>query len=136
MVEHIQNLEKLSLAHHGILFLDELPEFQRQVIEVLRQPLEDKEIHISRAQTSVCYPADFMLVATMNPCPCGYHKDTLHNCTCSPKQVSNYWKKISGPILDRIDMIIHVPRLKKDDILPSSNTTLQHHKLRTHEKPN
>ena len=108
---------EISLAHHGILFLDELPEFKRQVIEVLRQPLEDKEIHISRANMSITYPADFMLIATMNPCPCGYHHDPIRNCTCSQSQVDHYWKKISGPILDRIDLVVHVPRLSEDELL-------------------
>jgi magnesium chelatase family protein len=106
---------ELSLAHNGLLFLDELPEFQRNVLESLRQPLEDHVINITRAQFSVSFPADIMLIATMNPCPCGYHNDAEKECTCIPNQVQKYWKRISGPILDRIDMIIDVPRLKKSD---------------------
>ena len=106
---------ELSLAHNGLLFLDELPEFQRPVLESLRQPLEDDIISITRAQFSVTFPAKIMLIATMNPCPCGYHNDPEKDCTCSPTIVQKYWKRISGPILDRIDMIIDVPRLKKTD---------------------
>lgn len=106
---------ELSLAHNGLLFLDELPEFQRPVLESLRQPLEDHKVSITRAQFSVTFPANIMFVATMNPCPCGYHNDPEKECTCNPSQVKKYWKRISGPILDRIDMIIDVPRLKKTD---------------------
>jgi len=106
---------EISLAHRGVLFLDEFPEFQRHVLEVLRQPIEEKTILLSRANLSIEYPADFMLIATMNPCPCGYYTDTQKACTCSPNDVNRYWKKLSGPILDRIDLIIDVPRLKNDD---------------------
>jgi magnesium chelatase family protein len=103
---------EISLAHRGLLFLDEFPEFPRAVLEALRQPLEEGIIHVSRVQGSVCYPAKFILLASMNPCPCGYKGDPQKECQCTPLQVINYQKKISGPILDRIDLHITVPRLK------------------------
>jgi magnesium chelatase family protein len=96
------------LAHHGVLFLDELPEFKRTVLEVLRQPLEDRRITISRSKFTVEYPASFMLVASMNPCPCGYHNHPEKECLCSPGVVQKYLNKISGPLLDRIDLHIEV----------------------------
>lgn len=102
---------EITLAHRGVLFLDELPEFGTRVLEVLRQPVEDKVVTISRASGSLTFPANFMLVAAMNPCPCGYFGDNLKPCTCSPSAVTNYQKKISGPLLDRIDIFTHVPRV-------------------------
>lgn len=101
---------EVSLAHNGVLFLDELPEFGRNVLEVLRQPLEDKRITVSRAKYSVEYPANFMLVAAMNPCPCGYFPDR-NRCTCSEAEVRKYLSRISGPILDRIDVVTEAPRV-------------------------
>jgi magnesium chelatase family protein len=102
---------EISMAHRGVLFLDELPEFGSRVLEVMRQPIEDKVVTISRAQGSLTFPANFMLVAAMNPCPCGYYGDSLKPCTCAPSTVTKYQKRISGPLLDRIDIHIEVPRV-------------------------
>jgi magnesium chelatase family protein len=102
---------EISLAHRGVLFLDELPEFAARVLEVLRQPLEDRVVTISRARGSLSFPANFMLVAAMNPCPCGYFGDSGRECTCAPGLVSRYQKRISGPLLDRIDIHLEVPRV-------------------------
>jgi magnesium chelatase family protein len=100
---------EVSLAHHGVLFLDELPEFRRQTLEVMRQPLEDRDVTISRAAGSLTFPANFMLVAAMNPCPCGFYGDSKRQCRCSSRQIENYRQRISGPLLDRIDIHVEVP---------------------------
>lgn len=107
---------EISLAHLGVLFLDEIPEFPRSVLEALRQPLEDRKISISRANSKTTYPADFMLIATMNPCPCGYLGDPNHECTCTQPQINNYQKKLSGPLFDRIDMNITVTKVDNADL--------------------
>ncbi len=107
---------EISLAHRGVLFLDELPEFGRQVLEVLRQPMEDRMVTISRARGSLSFPASFMLVAAMNPCPCGYFGDPERACTCSLSSVTRYQKRISGPLLDRIDIHIEVPRVDLEQL--------------------
>ena len=107
---------EVSLSHHGVLFLDELPEFRRNVVEALRQPLEDHAVTITRAQIAIAYPADFTLVAAMNPCPCGYLSDARRTCTCSPAAIRRYRARVSGPLLDRIDIHIEVPALAYDDL--------------------
>jgi magnesium chelatase family protein len=107
---------EVSLSHHGVLFLDELPEFRKNVLEVMRQPLEEERVTISRAATSLTYPARFMLVAAMNPCPCGYYSDPSNECTCTVPQIQRYRSKISGPLMDRIDIHIEVPAVKYRDL--------------------
>ena len=107
---------EVSLAHRGVLFLDEFPEFHRNVLEVLRQPLEDGVVTISRAATSVTFPCEFMLVAAMNPCPCGYFSDPKRECRCTPRQIIKYRNKISGPLLDRIDIHIEVPSMAYEEL--------------------
>ncbi len=119
---------EISLAHHGVLFLDEIPEYSRTVLESLRQPLEDKRVSISRARGSVTYPASFMLVATMNPCPCGYLGDPAHECTCSQNQILNYQKRLSGPLLDRIDMVVPVSRVASQELLQKSTLSNKQHR--------
>jgi len=111
---------EVSLAHNGVLFLDELPEFHRNVLEVLRQPLEDGVVTIARASTSLTFPAKFMLAAAMNPCPCGFYSDPQRECTCTPFQIQKYRAKISGPLLDRIDMHIEVPPVKYQELAQST----------------
>jgi magnesium chelatase family protein len=103
---------EVSLAHQGVLFLDELPEFDRSVLEVLRQPMEDQKVTISRAATSLTFPAQFMLAAAMNPCPCGFFGDNSNQCRCTQPQIQRYIGRISGPLLDRIDIHIDVPAVK------------------------
>ncbi|NOZ62504.1 MAG: YifB family Mg chelatase-like AAA ATPase [Calditrichaeota bacterium] len=124
---HIPRPGEVSLAHHGVLFLDELPEFKKNVLEVMRQPLEDGRVTISRAAISLTYPAQFMLAAAMNPCPCGYATDPNHECSCTPPQIQKYLSRISGPLLDRIDIHVEVPAVKYSELSsdqsgePSSN---------------
>lgn len=119
---------EISLAHRGVLFLDELPEYPRSTLEALRQPLEDRVVAISRAQSKVSYPADFTLIATMNPCPCGYYGDASRECTCSPIQINGYQKRLSGPLLDRIDVVVTVPRVPHDTLLEHTSLSDSQHK--------
>jgi len=107
---------EISLAHNGVLFLDELPEFPRSVLDVLREPMESGQIAISRANWQSEFPASFQVVAAMNPCPCGYYGDAEVDCRCSPDQVLRYQSRISGPFLDRIDMVVKVPRIKRSEL--------------------
>lgn len=111
---------EISLAHRGVLYMDEFPEFPRLVLESLRQPLEDRIITISRAQGSITFPADFMLIASQNPCPCGYLTDNDRECICSQAQIVRYQQKISGPLLDRIDMIINIEKVKTEELIQPS----------------
>jgi magnesium chelatase family protein len=108
---------EVSLSHNGVLFLDELPEFKKHVLEVLRQPMEDGRVTISRALMSITYPSSFMLVAALNPCPCGYLGDPLHPCSCTPLMIQRYRARMSGPLLDRIDIHIEVPAVKYRDLV-------------------
>ncbi len=112
---------EISLAHRGILFLDELTEFKRDVLEFLRQPLEDGQVTISRARQSVMFPAQFTLVASTNPCPCGFYGDTVQPCTCTPRSREQYWARLSGPLMDRIDLQVAVNRLKSEEITQQPN---------------
>ena len=118
---------EVSLAHHGVLFLDELPEFHRSTLEVLRQPLEDGKVTISRASGTMTFPCSFMLVAAMNPCPCGYYGDPKRECRCSPGQVERYRQKISGPLLDRIDLHVEAPSVEYKELsdnVPAESSTI------------
>lgn len=121
---------EISLAHLGVLFLDEMPEYSRSVLESLRQPLEDGTVTVSRIGGTVTFPANFTLIATMNPCPCGYYGDPTHECSCSTAQLLAYQKKISGPLLDRIDLVVHVARVPHKLLgVDRSSTNIQHLKV-------
>jgi magnesium chelatase family protein len=113
---------EVSLAHNGVLFLDELPEFKKNVLEMLRQPLEDGQVNISRAAVSLTYPATFMMVAAMNPCNCGFFGDALRECSCTPVMLQRYRQRLSGPLLDRIDLHIEVPRVAHRDLADPVDT--------------
>lgn len=131
---------EISLAHNGVLFLDELPEFQRRVLEVLRQPMEEGRITISRAQSTVTYPAQFMLIASMNPCPCGHLNDPNRECVCTPSQVQRYLSKISGPLMDRIDLHVEVTPVDFEDMSAErtgdTSTTVRERVVRARERQN
>lgn len=116
---------EISLAHEGVLFLDELPEFPRHVLEVLRQPLENGEVHLSRAAQQITFPANFQLIGAMNPCPCGHFGDGTAKCHCTEDQIDKYHSKISGPLLDRIDMVLDVPPLPKEVLLSQSEDLIE-----------
>lgn len=118
---HIPKPGEVSLAHHGVLFLDELPEFRKNVLEVMRQPMEDGNVTISRSTLSLTYPAQFMLIAAMNPCPCGHFTSTTHTCTCTPPQIQRYRSRISGPLMDRIDIHIEVPAINYKELTSAPN---------------
>lgn len=128
---------EVSLAHHGVLFLDEVPEFQRNVLEVLRQPLEERCIRLSRTKMTVDYPANVMLVCSMNPCPCGNFTSGLHECKCSPLEVQKYMSKVSGPLLDRIDLHIDVPAVRIEELAKSkageTSASIRERVVRTRE---
>lgn len=123
---------EVSLAHNGVLFLDELPEYPRLSLESLRQPLEDRQVHVSRSAGRVTYPANFMLVATKNPCPCGYYGDPTRECSCSQQVLLQYQKRVSGPLLDRIDMVIPVSRVSEKDLIVSHQTDPESPAIREH----
>jgi magnesium chelatase family protein len=114
---------EVSLAHHGVLFLDELPEYNRMLLESLRQPMEDKTVTIARASDTITYPANFMLIATQNPCPCGYYNSPDHFCSCTPSQIDKYQKRISGPLLDRFDLVLEVNPIDRKIHLASSRSS-------------
>jgi magnesium chelatase family protein len=118
---------EISLAHNGVLFLDELPEFKRTVLEVMRQPLEDRIVTISRARSTVEYPASFMLVASMNPCPCGFYNHPEKECVCGPGIVQKYLNRISGPLLDRIDLHVEVIPVRFDELTAVRNSERSEH---------
>lgn len=128
---------EISLAHHGVLFLDELPEFRRQVLEVLRQPLEERFVHISRARMSISFPCSFLLLASMNPCPCGYLHHPLHACRCTTRSIQAYRQKISGPLMDRIDLHIAVPPVNlnawQQETKEESSTTIRARVIKARE---
>lgn len=131
---------EVSLAHRGVLFLDELPEFPRQVLEALRQPLEDRKVVVSRASGSVTFPAQFILLAAQNPCPCGFYLTGIKDCVCMPAQISRYKKKVSGPLLDRIDMHLSVPAVDVDKLtgesMPESSAVVRRRVIRAREIQN
>ena len=116
---------EITLAHRGVLFLDEFPEFPRNVLETLRQPIEDGVVHIARASSKVSFPAQCMLVAAQNPCPCGFLGDPLKACVCTQSQVSRYHKKVSGPLLDRIDIHLEIPAVKVERLVEKQNVTTE-----------
>lgn len=118
---------EISLAHNGVLFLDEMPEFPKSILESLRQPLEDRKITITRTNRKSSYPANFMLIATMNPCPCGFYGDATKECTCSSTQILNYQRKLSGPLMDRIDMVVNVDRIHNKNLLSKNNNQNSEH---------
>ena len=118
---------EISLAHNGVLFLDEIPEFPKSILESLRQPLEDRKITVTRTNRKSSYPANFMLIATMNPCPCGLYGDTNKECTCSSTQIINYQRKLSGPLMDRIDMVVNVERIHNKELISSISSSSSEH---------
>ena len=117
----------MSLSHFGVLFLDEIPEFKREILELMRGPLEDSQVTISRVSGTITYPCDFMLIASMNPCPCGYYGSNDKECSCSSEQISKYINRLSGPLLDRIDIHIEVQPVKYQDLASQrpSETSMQ-----------
>src|SRR5438045_9473188 len=129
---------EVYLAHNGVLFLDELPEFPRNVLEVMRQPLEDGQVSIARAAMSLTFPARFMLAAAMNPCPCGYHNDMSRDCRCTQPMIQRYVSKISGPLMDRIDIHIDVPAVNYKEMRsthePESSATIRERVVRARQK--